>query len=135
MAGEVGQNEPGGKARQVKRFFAADRRIAMKMVRDGLGADAVIIGNRRVAGGVELTAVLDYPMQSAPAANKPNPALEAELRKTQSRLATAHAELSAAPRAKMQDRQLVYEKPAVAASKEHGRASGRERGCKYVEIS
>ena len=102
---------------QVKRFFAADMRIAMKMVRDELGADAVIIGNRRVAGGVELTAVLDYPMQSAPAAAKPNAALEAELRKTQSRLASAHAELSAAPRAKMQDRQLVDEKPAAAAIK------------------
>jgi flagellar biosynthesis protein FlhF len=100
---------------QVKRFFAADMRIAMKMVRDELGADAVIIGNRRVAGGVELTAVLDYPMQSAPAANKPNPALEAELRKTQARLANAHAELSAAPRAKMQDRQLVDEKPAAVS--------------------
>jgi flagellar biosynthesis protein FlhF len=100
---------------QVKRFFAADMRIAMKMVRDELGADAVIIGNRRVAGGVELTAVLDYPMQSAPAANKPNPALEAELRKTQERLANAHAELSAAPRAKMQDRQLVDEKPAAVS--------------------
>ena len=75
---------------QVKRFFAADMRIAMKMVRDELGADAVIIGNRRVAGGVELTAVLDYPMQAAPEANKPNPVLEAELRKTQARIASAH---------------------------------------------
>ncbi len=102
---------------QVKRFFAADMRIAMKMVRDELGADAVIIGNRRVAGGVELTAVLDYPMQSAPAATKPNPALEAELRKTQARLANAHADLSTAPRANMQDRQLVDEKPAAAAIK------------------
>ncbi|EHY76223.1 flagellar biosynthesis regulator FlhF [Stutzerimonas stutzeri ATCC 14405 = CCUG 16156] len=102
---------------QVKRFFAADMRIAMKMVRDELGADAVIIGNRRVAGGVELTAVLDYPMQSAPAATKPNPALEAELRKTQARLASAHADLSSAPRANMQDRQLVDEKPATAAIK------------------
>ena len=79
---------------QVKRFFAADMRIAMKMVRDELGADAVIIGNRRVAGGVELTAVLDYPMQAAPEANKPNPVLEAELRKTQARIASAHAELT-----------------------------------------
>ena len=50
---------------QVKRFFAADMRIAMKMIRDELGADAVITGNRRVAGGVELTAVLDYPMEPA----------------------------------------------------------------------
>ncbi|TBU98283.1 flagellar biosynthesis protein FlhF [Stutzerimonas kirkiae] len=100
---------------QVKRFFAADMRIAMKMVRDELGADAVIIGNRRVAGGVELTAVLDYPM-NGPAAKQPNPALEAELRKTQSRIATAHAELkSAAPR---QPRQVADEKkksPAKAA--------------------
>ena len=100
---------------QVKRFFAADMRIA-KMVRDELGADAVIIGNRRVAGGVELTAVLDYPMQSAPAAAKPNAALEAELRKTQSRLASARR-AECRTRAKMQDRQLVDEKPAAAASK------------------
>lgn len=45
---------------QVKRFFAADMRQAMKLVRDELGADAAIIGNRRIAGGVELTAALDY---------------------------------------------------------------------------
>ncbi len=100
---------------QVKRFFAADMRIAMKMVRDELGADAVIIGNRRVAGGVELTAVLDYPMQSAPAAKQPNPALEAELRKTQARLASAHAELGTSGRGKDQGRQLLDEKPAAAA--------------------
>ncbi|MCF7202767.1 flagellar biosynthesis protein FlhF [Pseudomonas oligotrophica] len=100
---------------QVKRFFAADMRIAMKMVRDELGADAVIIGNRRVAGGVELTAVLDYPMQGAAEAKKPNPALEAELRKTQSRIASAHAELSGARPQAVQDRQLLDEpKPAAA---------------------
>ncbi|WP_430624316.1 hypothetical protein, partial [Pseudomonas emilianonis] len=28
-------------------------RQAMKLVRDELGADAAIIGNRRIAGGVE----------------------------------------------------------------------------------
>ena len=44
---------------QVKRFFAADMRQAMKLVRDELGADAAIIGNRRIAGGVELTAALE----------------------------------------------------------------------------
>ena len=60
---------------QVKRFFAADMRTAMKLVRDELGADAAIIGNRRVAGGVELTAALDY--QPATPARTPNPALEA----------------------------------------------------------
>ncbi|MDQ4344385.1 flagellar biosynthesis protein FlhF, partial [Pseudomonas aeruginosa] len=45
---------------QVKRFFAADMRQAMKLVRDELGPDAAILGNRRVAGGIELTAALDY---------------------------------------------------------------------------
>ncbi|MCG6542207.1 flagellar biosynthesis protein FlhF [Pseudomonas sp. KSR10] len=99
---------------QVKRFFAADMRIAMKMIRDELGADAVITGNRRVAGGVELTAVLDYPMDTAP--KQPNPALEAELRKTQARIADAHAELSAPSRVQSgQDRQLLDEKPAAMA--------------------
>jgi flagellar biosynthesis protein FlhF len=78
---------------QVKRFFAADMRTAMKLVRDELGADASIIGNRRVAGGVELTAALDYQVPAAPA-RQPNPVLEAELRKTQAKIANAQAELS-----------------------------------------
>jgi len=78
---------------QVKRFFAADMRQAMKLVRDELGADAAIIGNRRIAGGVELMAALDYKL-SALAPRVPNMELEDELRKTQSRIVTAQAELS-----------------------------------------
>ena len=100
---------------QVKRFFAADMRQAMKLVRDELGADAAIIGNRRVAGGVELTAALDYPMPAA-APSQPNPQLEAELRKTQTRIAQAHAELSApVSLPDNQDRQLFT--PGIAAVK------------------
>lgn len=98
---------------QVKRFFAADMRTAMKLVRDELGADAAIIGNRRVAGGVELTAALDY--QVAPAPVRPNLALEAELRKTQARIASAQAEL--ATRAEQdagKDRQLFANESLVA---------------------
>ncbi|MDR2306408.1 MAG: flagellar biosynthesis protein FlhF [Paucimonas sp.] len=78
---------------QVKRFFAADMRQAMKLVRDELGSDAAIIGNRRIAGGVELTAALDYKL-SALAPRVPNAELEDELRKTQSRIVTAQAEIS-----------------------------------------
>ncbi|MFI8609098.1 flagellar biosynthesis protein FlhF [Pseudomonas sp. NPDC077649] len=98
---------------QVKRFFAADMRAAMKLVRDELGADAAIIGNRRVAGGVELTAALDY--QVTPSPVRPNPALEAELRKTQARIASAQAEL--ATRAEQdagKDRQLFANESLVA---------------------
>jgi flagellar biosynthesis protein FlhF len=65
----------------------------MKLVRDELGAEAAIIGNRRIAGGVELTAALDYKL-SALAPRVPNIELEDELRKTQSRIVTAQAELT-----------------------------------------
>ncbi|MBG4843708.1 flagellar biosynthesis protein FlhF [Pseudomonas aeruginosa] len=97
---------------QVKRFFAADMRQAMKLVRDELGPDAAILGNRRVAGGIELPAALDY--QAPPAPSKPNPALEVELRKTQARIAEARAELTARPAENQRkDRQLfAEEKPA-----------------------
>ena len=101
---------------QVKRFFAADMRQAMKLVRDELGADATIIGNRRVAGGVELTAALDYQVPSVPA-RQANPALEAELRKTQSRIASAQAELTTRSQLDAgKDRQLFGAAPAPAVA-------------------
>lgn len=75
---------------RVKRFFAADMRSAMKLVRDEMGADASIIANRRVAGGVELTAALDY---EAPRLTPPTPGLDLELKKTQERIISARASL------------------------------------------
>jgi flagellar biosynthesis protein FlhF len=103
---------------QVKRFFAADMRQAMKLVRDELGADAAIIGNRRVAGGVELTAALDYPLP-APAPSKPNPALEAELRKTQARIVQAQADLATRAQDDAgKDRQLFAGEPLTAIESE-----------------
>jgi flagellar biosynthesis protein FlhF len=98
---------------QVKRFFAADMRQAMKLVRDELGADASIIGNRRVAGGVELTAALDYQIPAAPA-RQPNAALETELRQTQARIASAQAELVTRTQTDAsKDRQLFAEEPVA----------------------
>ena len=100
---------------QVKRFFAADMRQAMKLVRDELGADAAIIGNRRIAGGVELTAALDYKL-SALAPRVPNVELEDELRKTQSRIVSAQAELSTRSDADATtNRQLFAGLPLTAA--------------------
>ena len=78
---------------QVKRFFAADMRQAMKLVRDELGADAAIIGNRRVAGGVELVAALNYQLPTE-LVREPNLQLEAELRKTQELIASAQVEMA-----------------------------------------
>ncbi|MDZ4262392.1 MAG: flagellar biosynthesis protein FlhF, partial [Pseudomonadota bacterium] len=45
---------------KIKRFFAPDVRQAMRMVKDELGEDAVILSNRRVNGGVEIVSALDY---------------------------------------------------------------------------
>jgi len=48
---------------KIKRFFASDIRQAMRMVKDELGADAVIMSNRSVDGGVEIVAARDFDEQ------------------------------------------------------------------------
>ena len=45
---------------KIKRFFASDIRQAIKMVREELGPDAVILSNRNVDGGVEIVSAVDY---------------------------------------------------------------------------
>ncbi len=45
---------------KVKRFFAPTMPQALRMVRDEMGADAVILSNKRVDGGVEIVTALDY---------------------------------------------------------------------------
>lgn len=46
----------------VKKFHAATTRDALRMVRDALGANAIILSNRKVEGGVEIIAVADLDM-------------------------------------------------------------------------
>jgi flagellar biosynthesis protein FlhF len=43
----------------IKKFRAATTRDALRQVRDALGADAIILSNRQVDGGVEIIAVAD----------------------------------------------------------------------------
>ncbi len=45
---------------KIKRYFAPDVRQAMRMVRDAQGPDAVILSNKRVDGGIEIVAAIDY---------------------------------------------------------------------------
>ncbi len=45
---------------KLKRFFASDIRQAIKLVREELGPDAVILSNRSVDGGVEIVSAVDY---------------------------------------------------------------------------
>lgn len=45
---------------KAKKIVAPDMRQALKMVRDQMGPEAVILSNRKVANGVEVTAAKDY---------------------------------------------------------------------------
>jgi flagellar biosynthesis protein FlhF len=55
---------------KIKRFFAKDMRTAMVEVKEVLGPDAVIMSNKKVVGGIEIVAAVDYQAQQAEASNK-----------------------------------------------------------------
>ncbi|KAB0286479.1 flagellar biosynthesis protein FlhF [Vibrio fortis] len=61
---------------KIKRFFAKDMRTALLQVKEELGSDAVIMSNKKVAGGVEIVAAIDGESNqpaAAPRLNKPQP--------------------------------------------------------------
>jgi flagellar biosynthesis protein FlhF len=66
----------------VRKFHASTTREALRQVRDALGADAIILSNRQVAGGIEIMAVADMdvsslagnPVSPPPAKARPTPA-------------------------------------------------------------
>ncbi|MFM2482648.1 flagellar biosynthesis protein FlhF [Celerinatantimonas sp. YJH-8] len=45
---------------KIKRFFAKDMRSALNDVKETLGSDAVIMSNKKVTGGIEIVAAVDY---------------------------------------------------------------------------
>lgn len=45
---------------KIQRFFAADMRRTILKVREAMGPDAVILSNKRVEGGIEIVAAIDY---------------------------------------------------------------------------
>ena len=49
---------------KIKRFFAPDMREALRLVKESLGRDAVILSNSSVEGGVEIVAAKDYDEQA-----------------------------------------------------------------------
>lgn len=50
---------------KIKQYRAADMRTALRYVRDAQGPDAVILSSRRVQGGVEVVAAVDYDGEEA----------------------------------------------------------------------
>jgi flagellar biosynthesis protein FlhF len=49
----------------VRKFFAASTREALRLVREALGANALILANRQVPGGVEIMAVAEQDLTAA----------------------------------------------------------------------
>ena len=45
---------------KIKHYRAPDMRQALRQVRDAQGPDAVILSSRRISGGVEVVAAIDY---------------------------------------------------------------------------
>ena len=45
---------------KIKRFLAKDMRTALAQVKETLGSDAVIMSNKKVTGGIEIVAAVDY---------------------------------------------------------------------------
>lgn len=50
---------------KMKHYRASDMRQALRQVRDAQGPDAVILSSRRIAGGVEVVAAVDYDGEDA----------------------------------------------------------------------
>jgi flagellar biosynthesis protein FlhF len=68
---------------KIKHYRAADMRQALRQVKDAQGPDAVILSSRRVSGGVEVVAAVDFDVEAESAVATP------EATRTESRIPTA----------------------------------------------
>ena len=84
---------------QVKKFFGATTRDALKQVRDELGQDALILSNRPIAGGgVEIMAVADADVNAiATPATPQRPAQHAAAAQAYAPLSSPAARLASPP--------------------------------------
>jgi len=90
---------------EMKRIKAPDIRTALRIAREQLGPDAMIMSNRRVADGVEIVASIDVAqaisqapqIDATPVASKPADELEAVLAKRKPANASARLSAPTAP--------------------------------------
>ncbi|MCU7931503.1 MAG: flagellar biosynthesis protein FlhF [Candidatus Thiodiazotropha sp. (ex Codakia rugifera)] len=94
---------------KIRRFFASDMRQALRHVREALGADAVILSNKSVQGGVELVAAVDY---DESAFNSTQPTSIETQSPPPSNNRPSHSPAIKAPYATMQDAVDELPKPA-----------------------
>lgn len=98
---------------KIRRFFAADMRQALRQIKQTLGADAVILSNRNVKGGVELVAAVDYDESAFSNLGQITPASENTVETIPQ---TADAETSATPQHFVEDSLTLEDVPTAASS-------------------
>lgn len=104
----------------IKKFHASSTREALRQVRDALGANAIILSNRQVSGGVEIMAVADMDMAALTSHPAPQPVRQATQAEPEmpaairSNRAATPAEV-ASPRAMPKKQQTVDVPPPVQA--------------------
>ncbi len=90
---------------QIKRFFAEDMRQVIRKVERELGPEAVILSNKKVPGGIEIVAAMDYDdallakeLGSAASPATPAPAERRQAAKDEVPVAASETALPQAPR-------------------------------------
>lgn len=107
----------------IKKFHASSTREALRQVRDALGANAIILSNRQVSGGVEIMAVADMDMAALTSPPAPQPVrqathAEAEMPAAIRSNRTATPAEVASPREMPRKQQPVEVPPSVQAVQE-----------------
>ncbi|MDD1822147.1 flagellar biosynthesis protein FlhF [Photobacterium sp. ZSDE20] len=98
---------------KIKRFFAKDMRTALLQVKEELGSEAVIMSNKKVAGGVEIVAAIDGESSPSTAPQR--------LNKPQQPAPSQYTQM-AAPAAPSGRRQLDDDKVSLQSNAEGGRS-------------
>jgi flagellar biosynthesis protein FlhF len=93
---------------KIKHYRAADMRQALRQVKEAQGPDAVILSSRRVSGGVEVVAAVDFDVEAEVATG------QSEAARTESRIPTAADYAAMAQRFAPQERNEIGNLPVDA---------------------
>ncbi|USD49248.1 flagellar biosynthesis protein FlhF [Vibrio sp. SCSIO 43153] len=100
---------------KIKRFFAKDMRSALLQVKEQLGVDAVIMSNKKVAGGVEIVAAIDGESNAAAGESS---AKAPPSRSTTPNRYSEHQQMSSSAASRFEDRLLDEDKISLNNSTE-----------------
>ncbi|MBF8999546.1 flagellar biosynthesis protein FlhF [Vibrio sp. CAIM 722] len=104
---------------KIKRFFARDMKTALLQVKEELGADAVIMSNKKVAGGVEIVAAVDgdtaMPNRSSSTSSYSRP-------QPQRANSTQASKPALAPISRSSNRELAEDRVNLKSSESEGRS-------------